>query len=143
MGSGRAQHAWMESELAASSADWKVLYFHHPPYAAGGYGSDLGVRAAIGPTLDAYGVDVVFSGHNHNYERSIPVRNGEADPDGTVFVVTGGGGKRLYDTGTGWFTAYTESVHHFVRVTIDGPRLSMEARASDGRVIDAVTLATD
>ncbi|WP_438290674.1 purple acid phosphatase family protein [Streptomyces sp. HUAS TT7] len=75
-----AQHRWLERELKAARADagidWIVVFMHHPMISSSrsGSGSDLGIREAWGPLFDAYGVDLVLSGHEHYYERSLPVR---------------------------------------------------------------------
>ena len=82
------------------------------------------------PLCDAHGVDMVFCGHDHNFERSWPLRGDMVvsdddepdyvDPGGTIFVVTGGGGL-LYDSSMGWHTAFSRSVPHYVRIDMDGP----------------------
>ncbi len=77
------------------------------------------------PIFETYGVDVVFSGHDHDYERTEALRsNGIVEPgEGTVYVTTGGGGGSLNGVGSKWFTAYSESVLHFVRVSVAGGSL--------------------
>ncbi|MEV5510632.1 purple acid phosphatase family protein [Streptomyces orinoci] len=77
--SGGAQRRWLERELKAARGDrgidWIVVCMHQPMISSHrSAGSDLGVRAAWGPLFDAYGVDLVVSGHEHHYERSHPVR---------------------------------------------------------------------
>ncbi|GHF71097.1 hypothetical protein GCM10010218_60540 [Streptomyces mashuensis] len=77
--SGGAQRRWLERELKAARADrgidWIVVCMHQPMISSHrSAGSDLGVRRAWGPLFDAYGVDLVVSGHEHHYERSHPVR---------------------------------------------------------------------
>ncbi|MFE3770694.1 fibronectin type III domain-containing protein [Streptomyces sp. NPDC059122] len=113
--SGGAQRRWLERELKAARAhdgiDWIVVFMHHPMISSSrsGSGSDLGIRAAWGPLFDAYGVDLVLCGHEHYYERSLPVRgalpNDARTPipvatrtdvadtgKGTVHMIIGGGG---------------------------------------------------
>jgi hypothetical protein len=71
------QTNWLAADLAATTRKWKFAFFHHTPYScATGFaalGSSLNVRNAVGPLFEQYGVDVVFDGHDHSYERSIAV----------------------------------------------------------------------
>jgi hypothetical protein len=81
------QMEWLEKELAGSTSRWKVAFFHHPPYSSGGHhGSDVVLRKALEPVFTKHGVDVVFAGHEHFYERLKPQQ-------GIHYFVTGGGGK--------------------------------------------------
>lgn len=69
---------WLERDLAASDKEWKVVFFHHPPYTKGSHDSDrehdlVEVRRRIVPLLERAGADLVLSGHSHSYERSYPV----------------------------------------------------------------------
>jgi len=101
----QAQLDWLERDLAATTQPWKIAVFHRSPYSAGTHhGSDLAVRAALAPIFDRHHVALVLSGHEHDYERSIPVRE-TADGGPTVYVVSGGGGAKLYPAGSAWWTA--------------------------------------
>jgi hypothetical protein len=66
---------WLKNDLRENHQTWTVAYWHHPPYTKGLHDSDQGVRMremrqnAL-PILEAAGVDLVLSGHSHNYERS-------------------------------------------------------------------------
>ena len=67
------QVAWLEQELQNSGSDWKICYFHHPLYSSGAYhGSSTELRRVLEPLFVKYGVQVVFSGHDHVYERVKP-----------------------------------------------------------------------
>ncbi|MEK9823070.1 MAG: metallophosphoesterase family protein [Gammaproteobacteria bacterium] len=72
-----AMKDWLAADLQASAdQDWKIVIFHHPPYSKGeNHDSDLeqreiDMRTTFAPVFEAYGVDVVYSGHSHSYERS-------------------------------------------------------------------------
>lgn len=148
---GSVQRAWLEADLAAASATWLFVYFHHPPYSSSRHGSSVRLRESLGPLFDARGVDIVFVGHDHDYERTFPMAAGQTvdaasdpdyvDPGGTVYIVTGGGGRGLYGKGTSFFTAYSESSHHFVQVDVAGSTLTLQAARDDGAVIDRMTIA--
>jgi hypothetical protein len=62
-----AQLAWLEQTLAESDATWKLVGLHHPPYSSGLHGSNEAAREAFVPLFERYGVQVVFSGHEHDY----------------------------------------------------------------------------
>lgn len=106
-----AQRSWLERTLAAARAprsgiDWIVASYHHCSYCTASlHASDDGPRTAFGPLFDRFGVDLVVNGHNHDYERTFPLRAGtptragtayEPAKVGTTYVVCGGGGNTLY-----------------------------------------------
>jgi 3',5'-cyclic AMP phosphodiesterase CpdA len=126
------QRAFLERRLATSNARWKIVALHHPPYSAGYQGSAEDVRARFAPIFERHGVQLVLSGHDHDYQRSKPLR-------GVTYVVTGAAaGTRR--TGEESFTAVSFSWHHFVDVGIFSDRLVLRAVNQDGRVADQVTL---
>ena len=96
---------WLANDLAATTQQWIIVYFHHPPYTKGTHNSDteadlIQVRQNITPILESYGVDLVLSGHSHVYERSFLVQ-GHTGLSGTFTndnLVVGGSGDPL---GTG------------------------------------------
>ena len=74
---GTEQLTWLETELASSRAnpaiDWIVVFMHYPVMSTAG-GSDLGLRQTYAPLVDQYGVDLVLTGHSHDYERMYAVK---------------------------------------------------------------------
>ncbi len=107
---------------------------HHPPYSAGYQGSSVDVRDALAPVLERHGVQLVLSGHDHDYQRSVPI-------DGVTYVVSGGAsGTRR--TGEDDFTAVSYSWHHFVDIAVTGDQLVLRAVGQDGTVFDEVTLTS-
>jgi predicted MPP superfamily phosphohydrolase len=78
---------WLDKELAASSSDWKIVFFHHPLYSSGNrHGSDLRLREVLEPLFVKYNVSVVLNGHDHFYERVKPQK-------GIAYFVVGSGGQ--------------------------------------------------
>ena len=64
---------WLETTLRDAKEPWKIAYFHHPLYSDGGrHGSEIELRVKLEPVLVKYGVNVVYSGHDHIYERLVP-----------------------------------------------------------------------
>ena len=81
------QAQWLRTELAASTARWKVVYFHHAPYSSGPHGSTV----ALQWPFRAWGASVVLAGHDHTYERLLV--------DGFPYIVNGLGGRSIYPRG--------------------------------------------
>jgi hypothetical protein len=102
--SNHEQQRWLEAELTASRTspqiDWIVVWMHYPVMSTAG-GSDLGLRQTFQPLFDRYGVDLVLTGHSHDYERMYPVRGvvaGSPTLEPQVATTTEGDG---YDTSLG------------------------------------------
>jgi phosphatidylserine/phosphatidylglycerophosphate/cardiolipin synthase-like enzyme/regulation of enolase protein 1 (concanavalin A-like superfamily) len=136
------QVRWLEADLTSTTQPWTIAVLHRSPYSSGGeHGSDLDVRAAFGPLFERYGVDLVLSGHEHDYERTIPIRESTNTSDAAVrYVVTGGGGGPLYPAGTSTWTAFSQSTHEYVKVTADTCTLTLNTVAITGAVIDGTNL---
>ncbi len=96
----QAQLKWLEDELSRANDRWKIAYFHHPLYSSGEkHGSELDLRAQVEPLFIRYGVDVVFAGHEHFYERIKPQK-------GIYYFIQGGSAKlRKGDIRVGALTA--------------------------------------
>ncbi|HVR63396.1 MAG TPA: metallophosphoesterase [Polyangia bacterium] len=127
---GSLQAAWLRQRLAASTARWKIVYMHHPPYSSGPHGPSPQMRWPFAE----WGADLVLAGHDHIYERLAV--------DGIPYVVDGLGGATFYALGP----PLPESQ---VRFTDAGGALLVEADAAtlharfvttDDRVIDDWTL---
>jgi predicted MPP superfamily phosphohydrolase len=83
----KKQIDWLQSELAKDTSEWKICFFHHPPYSSGSkHGSDNQLREVVEPIFLRYGVNVVLTGHDHFYERIKPQK-------GIYYFVSGAGGK--------------------------------------------------
>lgn len=81
------QVKWLEDELAKDTSEWKITFHHHPPYSSGGkHGSDTALRKVLEPIFVKHGVNAVFTGHDHFYERIKPQK-------GIFYFVSGAGGK--------------------------------------------------
>lgn len=128
------QIAWLEKELKSSREDWKVAYFHHPLYSsAGRHGSELALREVLEPLFVKYNVSVVFTGHDHVYERIEPQQGI------SYFVVGSGGQLRSGDlrrasplTAKGYDRDLT-----FLVAEINGDELTFQAITRGGQVVDS------
>jgi predicted phosphodiesterase len=132
-----AQTAWLEEQLSSSVAVWKIAVFHHPAYTCGGHSGDSAVVHRWVPLFEEYGVQLVLSGHDHNYQRFL-ARNG------VTYVVHGGGGSGLY-----WLRRCPSSYpvrgrarmeHGFLYISVGADRLNGSAVNVQGRVTDRFSL---
>jgi 3',5'-cyclic AMP phosphodiesterase CpdA len=80
------QLSWFDRQLSESKAEWKVVFFHHPIYSSGRYAlSSAARRSTLEYALIEHQVDVVFSGHEHAYERMAP-------QSGVMYFIAGASG---------------------------------------------------
>ncbi len=139
-----AQGQWLDADLGATAQPWKVLGHHMPAYSScTTHGSDEDLRELWSTVAERHGVQVDFTGHNHNYERSVPLNGGlEVLPgEGTVYVVSAGAGADLYGNDMGQpFTEVAAVTEHYVIATIDGDTMEVVARDLAGNEIDRFTV---
>jgi 3',5'-cyclic AMP phosphodiesterase CpdA len=127
------QRAWFDEALQRSDDQWRICYFHHPIYSDGGrHGSDVSLRVVLEPLFVKYGVDVVFSGHDHIYERLKPQK-------GITYFVSGSGGQlRPGDVRpSGLTAAYYDQDQSFMLVEVSGDDLFFEAVSRSGATVDS------
>jgi predicted phosphodiesterase len=132
-----AQLDWLEQSLHNSRAKWKICYFHHPLYSDGKYhGPDLDLRAQVLPIFKRNGVNAVFSGHEHVYERLKP-------EDGIHYFILGNSAKLMthdfrsrQDMEVG-----VDTERAFMVVEIAGDNLYFQTISRTGQTIDSGTVA--
>jgi 3',5'-cyclic AMP phosphodiesterase CpdA len=125
---------WLRAVLARSTAPWKVVVGHHPIYSSGLYGNDPELGAKLIPLLRKHGVQLYINGHEHHYERSLPI-------DGITYLVVGGGGASLRPVMATAQTAKAVSVHSFAELEAGPTELRLSAWDSQGRLIDQAVIA--
>jgi len=153
------QRDWLRADLTAvdrTVTPWVFAMHHKPMYtSATAHAPDVSLRASWQPVYDDFGVDFVFNGHNHNYERSLPIRgfasgtsNGQVQPsdtngtpraaNGTVYVVAAGAGAPLYgvNAASTGYTVFAESTRNYVVVEIEGKTMRYKAYRLDGTELD-------
>ena len=125
----REQVAWLERELQDSDSPWKIAFFHHPLYSSGArHGSEMDLRQQLEPLFIKYGMSVVFSGHEHFYER--------LKPQSGIYYFTAGGSAKLRVgnimktpmTALGFDTDYT-----FMLVEIAGDTMHFQTLTRAGK----------
>ncbi len=142
MQKGSEQYAWLLGQLESPRRTFTVAAFHHPVFNSGWHGRidkqgrplEKPIRVAREewrPLFEKYGVDLVLNGHDHCYERSAC--------NGVQYVVTGGAGAPLYDSGLvpNPYQVKVLKTHHYCRITATPTRLTLEAVQPDGTVFDS------
>jgi 3',5'-cyclic AMP phosphodiesterase CpdA len=127
------QLAWLDAELKESPADWKVVFLHHPIYTSGRYRASAFLnRSTLESIFRRRHVSVVFSGHEHIYQRTTL-------QSGIQYFITGGAGSLRPGDGTpAPFIARTYSAnYHFMLIEIEGETLHFQAISRTGATIDA------
>lgn len=127
------QIEWIQGALKSSVDDWKICYFHHPLYSDGAkHGPSVDLRVILEPIFTKYGVNVVFSGHDHIYERIKPQK-------GIYYFVSGAGGQlRRGDVKRSDMTAAAfDQDQSFMLVEVAGPDLFFQAVSRAGNTVDS------
>jgi Calcineurin-like phosphoesterase len=127
------QRAWIDGTLQQAEEPWKICYFHHPLYSdAGRHGSDVSLRVALEPLLTKGGVNVVFAGHDHVYERLTPQK-------GIAHFVAGSSGQlRRGDIHQSAMTAaFYDQDQAFMLVEIDNDQMFFQAVSRTGAIVDS------
>jgi len=130
------QIAWLTAALKDAKEDWKICYFHHPLYSDGGtHGSSVELRVVLEPLFVAAGVNAVFSGHDHIYERLTPQK-------GIYYFVSGAGGQlRKGDTNRSAMTAAAfDQDRSFMVVEIGADTMTFQAISRTGVIVDSGTI---
>jgi hypothetical protein len=125
------QIEWLEKELGASGSDWKIAFFHHPLYASGMHGSNVELRALLEPLFIKHRVTVVFTGHEHFYERIKPQKGIQHFVIGNSAKLRKGDIAKTDLTARGYDTGYA-----FMLAEIAGDELYFQTISQTGETID-------
>jgi Calcineurin-like phosphoesterase len=129
------QLKWLDTAFADAGDKWRICFFHHPLYTSGQHAQEAAdvIRPAFESALVRNKVNVVFSGHDHLYQRTRPQQ-------GIVHFVSGGGGRYLYEVKPSEFAETAISEHHFMVAEVAGDRLFFEAISHAQKVLDCGVL---
>jgi hypothetical protein len=146
-GVGSPEYNWLEQDLATTTRPWKFLFFHHVFRSSALHGTDdynfnkiadrYEIQGSIGALASKYGVQLIFNGHDHDYERFTPL-------NGPFSIITGGGGAALYPvwiyepTSVTWFSRY-----HYLRVGVNQDEATLQAVDAFGTVWDTFHIRRD
>ena len=132
---------WLGADLAATSQRWKFVFFHQPAYTSSGTGvhsPETTLQNQLQPIFAKHGVQMVFQGHNHFYERINPI-------NGVNYITTGGGGRSA--TTPSVFPTYSavvrSGVYSFTQVDMTGGVLTLRQINSAGVQIDTIEINLD
>ncbi len=140
---GSPQYLWLEEDLGRTTKPWKFMFFHHTWRSSSVHGvwddydgnlvkDSVQLDQAFAALARRFGVQMIFNGHDHCYERLAP-------SGGPISFVSGGGGASLYgisivhQDSSQWYPN-----HHFLRVNVSGDVAHVEAVGPDGNVFDRV-----
>lgn len=137
-GYGSKQYRWLEAQLQSPGATWIFVWFHDAVYSSATPNNVA--RLILAPLFEYYGVDVVFSGHQHLYERTNQIRDFTALGKGVVYMTVGGGGSGLTSYLREDYSAYVEAAFSYVTVSIEDERSTFTAHRPDGTVFDTMVL---
>ncbi len=118
---GSSQYEWLVSDLQTTTQDWKIVFFHRPPYNSN-YRNHMShpnddIKTNIVPVLEQNGVNIVFNGHAHIYERTFPIYQDKADFEkGITYIITCAAyGNPINQN---WWTAKSKSESTFVKIKL-------------------------
>ena len=154
-----AQLTWLKNTLSAANSDptimWKIVSCHHCFFTDGAHAGDMdSYRATVWKAFDDYGVDLVLTGHDHNYQRSFPVNLnvsstkpvtafGSQTGQGRCEIISGGAGAGLYTqetTADAWAINIFNSTYNYSFFSVQGCKIKMTAYNSTNVLIDSLTL---
>ncbi|OLO08435.1 hypothetical protein BTW08_06775 [Salinicola sp. MH3R3-1] len=134
--STEAQKTWLQKDLDQRQRPWTIIFFHRPPFSSslGPHpGGDARICQDLVPIFERANVDLVLTGHQHNYERLEPI-------NGVNYIVSGGGGADLYPIEPGKRSAYAVSRLNVLELKASPHELKVDAVGEDGAVFDSVRL---
>jgi len=127
------QVAWLEKELQNSGSDWNICYFHHPLYSSAAFhGSSTGLRLVLEPLFVKYGVQVVFAGHDHVYERVKLQQGIQYFTEGASGSLRAGNLRKTALTAVGY-----DRDCSFMLVEISGDELHFQTISRTGQTVDS------
>ncbi len=138
-----AQKAWLEADLAASTASWKLVFFHKPPYELKAKRPNHDVKAAFCPIIEKHHADIVFNAHDHGIARTYPIKDSalmEKPSQGTIYYVVGqSGGKTYKDIEKKAYNSYFYNPldqPNYLVVDVEDQRITVKVFMQDGVLLD-------
>ncbi|WP_193212144.1 metallophosphoesterase [Luteolibacter marinus] len=128
-----AQLLWLEKELASERAPFTIVAGHHPIYSDANHGDTPELVATLGPLLEKHGVHAYFCGHDHDLQHM------ELEGLRTSFVLSGGGGARLYDSAEARAGSTVLDVHGFTHLSVRGGEMTIRHVDPNGKIVHAFT----
>lgn len=137
---------WLVKDMQASSQTWKVVMLHRPPYEGNADSGNGFSKRFLPEAVDRAGIDLVISGHDHQYARSKPLLAGKPDPKGAVYLIAGSDSAKFYNASslTGMPAVaevlYDDDIQTLTTLHVVGEQMQVLTRNIYGRVVDQATL---
>ncbi|MFP4369978.1 MAG: metallophosphoesterase family protein [Candidatus Kapaibacterium sp.] len=128
LGPGSAQYKFAKKDLAESDAEFKVAVFHIPAYSAGGHGENKVMKKFTEEILEPGGIDIVFNGHSHFYQRNYV--------NGIYHIVCAGAGAPLYTPKKATYTQKSVKSHHYLMCEVSAGKLTISVYDLNDKLID-------
>ncbi len=142
-----ALQEWLDADLSASNATWKIVFFHKAPYEVKDGRSNEELRAAFCPTLEKDHADLVFNGHDHGVGRTWPINDGKnmsKPSEGTIYFVTGRSGEKTYKnlSKRAWDAFFFNPLKqpNYLVVEVNDMKLTVRTMNQDGTPIDTFVI---
>jgi hypothetical protein len=132
---GSTQYRWLENELKHSHSTWRVVYMHYPMYCEE-VGSFKEFRSSLQPLLKKYHVQLMVTGHVHNYQRTFPI-------EGTTHIITGNAGQEIFASTKrrDVYTAFRSANYGHVEFSVGPTKMVVRAISEkDGKVFDTTVI---
>ncbi|KEY59684.1 phosphodiester glycosidase family protein [Serratia sp. DD3] len=136
---------WLRNDMKNSNKQWKILISHRPPYEANPASGNGLVKKYLPSVVDEVGIDLVLSGHDHIYSRSVPLKQGQPDPAGATYLIAGSDSAKFYDAGLAGIVPVADvlfdtNIQVFTTLHIKGDAMEVETRTLYGELVDSYTL---
>jgi len=137
------QKSWLEADLAASTATWKLVFFHKPPYGVMEIRPNDNIKAAFCPIIEKYHADLVFNAHDHGITRTYPIKNGalmEKPSQGTIYHIVGQSGGKTYkniekqEYNTFFYNPLDQP--NYLVVEVEDKTITLKVLMQDGTLLD-------
>lgn len=143
----KIQQDWLDADLAASKAIWKIVFFHKPPYGIKAKRTNEDIKAAFCPIIEKHHVDLVFNGHDHGIARTYPIKDGaymEKASQGTIYYITGRSGTKTYNDlekmpWDSFFYDPQDQPNYFV-VEVADKKITVNTIKQDGTLLDTFSI---
>jgi exopolysaccharide biosynthesis protein/methionine-rich copper-binding protein CopC len=137
---------WLLNDMTASTKTWKLVMLHRPPYNGNPDSGNGRVMKYLPQLVDEAGIDLVISGHDHMYSRSLPMLAGQPNPAGATYLIAGSDSAKYYDnngSGIARFAdvLFDDNVNTYTTLQIRGRELHVLTRTLNGTVVDDNVLA--
>ena len=140
----KADLEWLKQDAKASKCKWKVLTMHQPAYYTNISGSNEMINELVPSAAEEAGIDFVFSGHDHSYARTEPLKEGKVNEnDGIVYYICGSTGEKSYSVTNNpdfhFAIASQEFNGVYLTVSTTDDKFTVTTRDVDGSIIDTYT----